>query len=328
MLAPGTLLQNRYEVVGLLSQGGMGAVYEARDRQQSETVALKECFFNDDAMRHQFEREARLLAKLHHHALTRLIDYFTENDGQFLVMEFIPGDDLGGMIADRGYAFPPTEVLIWGEQLLEALKYLHTQDPPTVHRDIKPQNLKLNPAGHIILLDFGLAKGSVSQYAPAARSMLGYTPNYAPLEQIQGSGTDPRSDIYSLAATMYHLMTGATPPDALSRATALIKGQPDPLARADEINPHVPVEIATLLMQAMALNRDQRPANADAMRTALRMMQAALASAQDATPSPPPASATAPASAVAEADLSDNSKDEAHQKGGFLQRALGWKRKK
>jgi serine/threonine protein kinase len=264
MLAPGLVLQNRYEVVRLLSQGGMGAVYEARDQQQSETVALKECFFNDDAMRHQFEREARLLEKLHHHALTRLIDYFTENDGQFLVMEYIPGDDLGGMIADRGYAFPPDDVLMWGEQLLEALKYLHTQEPPTVHRDIKPQNLKLNPAGHIILLDFGLAKGSLSQYAPAARSILGYTPNYAPLEQIQGTGTDPRSDIYSLAATMYHLMTGATPPDAISRATALIKGQPDPLARADEINPHVPVKIATLLTQGGAGQQCRRHEQRDA----------------------------------------------------------------
>jgi serine/threonine protein kinase len=327
MLAPGSVLQNRYEVVRLLSQGGMGAVYEARDQQQSETVALKECFFNDDAMRHQFEREARLLEKLHHHALTRLIDYFTENDGQFLVMEFIPGDDLGGMIADRGYAFPPDEVLTWGEQLLEALEYLHTQEPPTVHRDIKPQNLKLNPAGHIILLDFGLAKGSVSQYAPAARSMLGYTPYYAPLEQIQGTGTDPRSDIYSLAATMYHLMTGATPPDALSRATALITGKPDPLARADEINPHVPVEIATLLTQAMSLNRDQRPASADAMRTALRTLQAALAINEGGAASAPSAATASAGNSLQDAAQAEP-EAQADQQGGFLRRTFGFKRRK
>ena len=121
--------------------------------------------------------------------------------------------------------------MTWGDQLLDALDYLHTQEPQIVHRDIKPQNLKLTSRGQIILLDFGLAKGQTAGVSVVTTaSIFGYTPNYAPLEQIQGFGTDARSDIYALSATLYHLMTGVKPPDALTRAAALVNGEKDPLA--------------------------------------------------------------------------------------------------
>src|SRR5678815_2827340 len=154
-------------------------------------------------------------------------------------MQFIPGDDLSEMMARKRGPFPANQVLTWADQLLDALDYLHTQDPQIIHRDIKPQNLKLTSRGQIILLDFGLAKGQgggVSVVTTSA-SIFGYTPNYAPLEQIQGLGTDARSDIYALSATLYHLMTGVKPPDALSRAAALVNGQPDPLQPASVANP-------------------------------------------------------------------------------------------
>ena len=140
-----------------------------------------------------------------------------------------------------------------------------------MHRDIKPQNLKLTSRGQIILLDFGLAKGQsgeVSRITTAA-SIFGYTPNYAPLEQIQGLGTDSRSDLYSLAATIYHLLTATKPPDALTRAAALVNGQPDPLLLATDLNPAVATEVSKVLEQAMAQNRDQRFASASEMRKAL-----------------------------------------------------------
>src|SRR6185295_16273104 len=152
--------------------------------------------------------------------------------------------------------------------LLDALDYLHTQDPQIIHRDIKPQNLKLTARGQIILLDFGLAKGQTSEIsrAPTTASIFGYTPNYAPLEQIQGLGTDPRSDIYALAATLYHLMTAVKPPDALSRAAAIVNGQDDPLRPANEINSSVGPDVA----RAMSQNREQRFSTAAEMRLALR----------------------------------------------------------
>src|SRR5215468_6850248 len=272
MLTPETILQGRYRIVRQLGQGGMGAVYEAIDQRLDTTVALKETLFADEKLRRQFEREARLLARLHHPALPRVSDHFPEGDGAFLVMQYIPGDDLAAMFASRSGPFPPEQVLEWADQLLDALDYLHTQDPQIIHRDIKPQNLKLTARGQIILLDFGLAKGSAGQLTAVttSASIFGYTPNYAPLEQIQGLGTDSRSDLYSLAATIYHLLTAVKPPDALTRAAALVNAQPDPLQPASEHNPAVAQQIDNVLARAMAQNREQRFSSAAEMRRTLK----------------------------------------------------------
>jgi len=272
MLASETVLQNRYRIIRLLGQGGMGAVYEATDERLDTTVALKETLFADERLRKQFEREARLLARMHHPALPRVSDHFAEGEGQFLVMQFIPGDDLSQMMARKQGPFPPDQVLTWGDQLLDALDYLHTQEPQIIHRDIKPQNLKLTGRGQIILLDFGLAKGQTGgvSVVTTSASIFGYTPNYAPLEQIQGLGTDARSDIYALSATLYHLMTAVKPPDALTRAAALVNGQADPLTPANEISGSIGPEVASVLARAMSQNRDQRFPTAAAMRAALK----------------------------------------------------------
>ncbi|MDQ3802405.1 MAG: protein kinase [Acidobacteriota bacterium] len=271
MLAADTILQGRYRVARPLGQGGMGAVYEATDLRLSRTVALKETLAETDELRRAFEREARLLANLRHPSLPKVLDHFTEGAGMFLLMEFIPGDDLGRMLEERGRSFAPDEVLRWAEQLLGALEYLHSLDPPVLHRDIKPSNLKLVSRDQIILLDFGLAKGSAGQMTRTGdRSVLGYSPNYSPLEQIQGAGTDERSDLYALGATLYHLMTNVRPPDALTRATAVLNGQPDPLRPAREINEQVPAAASAALTRALALNVEQRPRAASEMRDDLR----------------------------------------------------------
>jgi serine/threonine protein kinase len=272
MIAPDTLLQNRYLVQKQIGQGGMGAVYVATDQRFGSTVALKETFFDDPNMRKAFEREARLLNHLRHPALPRVSDHFTEEDGQYLVMEFIPGADLAEMLKEKGAPFPLSEVLDWADQLLDALDYLHTHEPPVIHRDIKPQNLKLTARGHIVLLDFGLAKGTPLQASrvTATGSVFGYSFNYAPLEQMQGTGTDPRSDLYSLAATVYHLVTNVAPPDALTRATAVLNGEADPLRPAHEVQALVSAPVARVLMKAMAQSAAQRPQTAAEMREALR----------------------------------------------------------
>jgi hypothetical protein len=306
MLSPETILQGRYRIVRQLGQGGMGAVYEAVDQRLDTTVALKETLFADERLRKQFEREARLLARLHHPALPRVSDHFSENDGQFLVMQFIPGDDLSEMMNRKRGPFPSDQVLTWADQLLDALDYLHTQDPQIVHRDIKPQNLKLTSRGQIILLDFGLAKGQAGDISriTTAASIFGYTPNYAPLEQIQGLGTDSRSDLYSLAATLYHLMTGVKPPDALTRAAAVVNGQPDPLVPASTANTSVAPDVDAVLAKAMAQNREQRYATAADMRKALHETDLATtvvsrAEAQTVLFPPPAKTVSAPTQTVA-----------------------------
>jgi len=284
----------------------MGAVYEAVDQRLDTTVALKETLFAEERLRKQFEREARLLARLHHPALPRVSDHFSEGDGQFLVMQFIPGDDLSEMMIRKRGPFPANQVLTWADQLLDALDYLHTQDPQIVHRDIKPQNLKLTSRGQIILLDFGLAKGQAGEISrvTTSASIFGYTPNYAPLEQIQALGTDSRSDLYSLGATVYHLITGLKPPDALTRAASIVNGQPDPLIKASEVNPEVAPQLDHVLAKAMAQNREQRYATAADMRKALHGTEQASTvvergEAQTVLFPPPPTTVAVPTQTVA-----------------------------
>lgn len=274
MLAPNTLLQDRYLVLRLLGQGGMGAVYQATDRKFGNAVALKETFYADEQLRKAFAQEARLLNRLRHAALPVVMDYFAVSDKQFLVMQYIPGKDLEQMLEERKERgdglFMTSQVLLWADQLLDALEYLHAQNPPIIHRDIKPQNLKLTPRGEIILLDFGLAKGIVTHQSRSSQSIRGYTPNYASLEQIRGTGTDARSDIYSIGATLYHLLTGKLPQDALTRVAALLMNQPDPLRPINELNPEVPALIAAVIEKAMSANPEQRQESASVLRQSLR----------------------------------------------------------
>jgi serine/threonine protein kinase len=280
MLEPGTLLQNRYRVTRQIGRGGMGAVYVATDERFNSTVAVKQTFFFDDpSLRRAFEREAILLNHLRHPALPRVSDHFVEDDGQFLVMEYVEGHDLGELLKARGGWFPVADVLAWADELLDALEYLHAQEPPVVHRDIKPQNIKRTEQGRMVLLDFGLAKGNPSRAgATATGSLVGYSPHYAPLEQVQGTGTDPCSDIYSLGATLYQLLTGEPPVDALTRAGALVNNEADPLRPAHVVRAEVPVAVSRVIRRAMAQKASLRPKTAAEMRELLR--QAANGDAQ------------------------------------------------
>ncbi len=259
----------------------MGTVYEATDTRLNAQVALKETLLTDKLSRRAFEREAQLLARLRHPVLPKVIDHFTENSGQFLVMEYIAGDDLATLMEKQGGRFPPSAVLPWvlrwGDQLLDALDHLHRQSPPVYHRDIKPQNLKLTSRGDIILLDFGLAKGGMTEASTMTargEKLMGFTPNYAPLEQIRGSEPDARSDLYSLSATLYHLATGTKPPDALTRVAALLNDQPDPLRPAHEHNDYIIPPVSAVLQKALAPNMEERPASALEMRKLLQAVEA------------------------------------------------------
>ncbi|MFN2578173.1 MAG: protein kinase [Pyrinomonadaceae bacterium] len=268
----GETLQGRYRIVRQLGAGGMGAVYEAVDDRLQTTVAIKETFSVDDRLRRQFEQEARLLAQLSHPALPRVSDYFTEEGRAFLVMQFIAGDDLAQIISQQPGPFPRAHVIAWADQLLDALIYLHTRERQIIHRDIKPHNLKLTASGQIALLDFGLAKmrGADQSTTQSSNSIFGYTRRYSPLEQIQDQGTSPQSDIYALGATLYHLLTGIKPPDALTRAAALANSQRDLLQSGNEVHSLIGPELALVLNKAMALNASDRYESAAHFREALK----------------------------------------------------------
>src|SRR5688572_23019309 len=224
-------------------------------------------------MREQFEREAATLARLRHPALPQVKDHFIEGNGQFLVMDFIAGEDLGELLVQRmsekGEPFEFPQVLEWADRLLDALVYIHSQYPPVIHRDIKPQNLKLTPRGELFLIDFGLAKDATTPTRPG-QSVRAYTLEFAPPEQIKGEKTDARSDLYSLGATLYALVTGKLPPDARIREESVRHLMPDLLQPAHRINPEISFAFAVALAKSMALDRKKRYQSAQEMRDAIK----------------------------------------------------------
>ena len=303
MINPGTVLQDRYLIEKRIGEGGMGAVYLATDQRFDNFVAIKETFYKDEEFGEAFEREGKILNGLLHPVLPHVSDYFTEGDEHFLVMQYIEAEDASDTLKRDG-AFPVEAVLGWTDQLLDALDYLHSQEPPIIHRDLKPSNLKITPRGDIFLLDFGLAKLNKDNTL-SERSVFGYSRRYSPLEQIQGTGTDPRSDLFALAATVYHLLTGNPPLDAIARASAIVAGKPDPLQLASEINDQVPTGVAAVLNSALALNPENRFASANAMRQALKY------AVQETTPESAAAAVAAPVTVTeAEPNVIDAAKNE------------------
>ena len=281
------MIQNRYLIVHLIGKGGMGEVYLAVDQRLGSAVALKRTFFADDAMLgNAFEREAKTLARLRHPVLPKVSDHFSENGEQYLVMEHIAGDDLSKRLESAQKPFPTSWVLFWADQLLDALSYLHSHEPPIIHRDIKPQNLKLTDENHIVLLDFGLSKNSTGQTITSGTgstgSVVGYTPHYAPMEQIRGTGTDPRSDIYSLSATLYQLMTNTVPADALSRADSLLNAMPDPIRPLSEMNPEISPDVSSVILKGMEVSQEKRWTNARDMQRSLRKAFSSMQEAMSA----------------------------------------------
>lgn len=253
-LQPESLLKDRYKIIQQLGSGGMGAVYLAEDTALDHQVAVKVNQNANPEGVEQFLREARLLASLRHPNLPRVIDYFLINQDQFLVMDFIPGDDLGTLLARNG-AQPLQLVIDWAQQLGNALNYLHNQSPPVIHRDIKPANIKLTPQGEAILVDFGIAKlDDLSQ--ATSTGAKGLTPGFSPPEQYGSGRTGHYSDQYSLAATIYHLLSNQKPVDSVER----LLGQAI-LTPLKLLAPGIPDYVAQAVEKAMSIKPEDRFVN-------------------------------------------------------------------
>src|ERR1043165_5976760 len=280
MLTPDTHLKDRYRILHQIGRGGFGTVYKAVDEVLSCSVAIKETredVVTNDKIKKAFEREAKLLRNLKHECLPRVTDYFFHDNSQFLVMDFIEGEDLGALLKSRlpsGGPFTVAEILPWADRILSALAYLHNLPEPIIHRDIKPANIKLGNDGGIYLLDFGLAKGSTGQMSTIREdestfSLAAFSHAYAPLEQRQETGTQPQSDIYAFGATLYHLLTGQLPINARKRDEAVQRGQGDPLRLAHEVNPAIPTVLSQVISQAMTIRWWDRIGSVGEMRLAL-----------------------------------------------------------
>jgi serine/threonine protein kinase len=245
----------RYVIESLLGKGEMSAVYLVRDQRVPGNVfALKEVINPDKHDRERFLFEARVLKRLHHSVLPRVYRVFENNKLKrvYIVMDYIQGrnlEELRKEQPDSRFSLPLVIALM--SPIVKALTYLHAQNPPIIHRDIKPANVII-PLGadEAMLVDFGSAK----EYIPGGTATVvsRRTPGYAAPEQYV-SGTSLHTDVYGLGATLYTLLTGTPPVDALSRTALNWNTAIDPLKRADVLVPAVPVPVAQALQRAMAL---------------------------------------------------------------------------
>lgn len=278
LLGADTVLAGRYKLVSVLGCGAMGAVYLAEDqRLVGRRCAIKQNRHDPNASvdiqaqsREQFLAEARILARLDHPGLPKVSDYFIEDDNEFLVMDYVEGEDLQSLLLRSGRPLEEQPVLEWADQVLDALIYLHNQPGhPIIHRDIKPANIRLNLLqNRVKLVDFGLVKLFDADNPETKVELRGIgTPAYAPLEQFASSEqhTDARSDIYALGATMYHLLTNFYPPDVHQRVL-----NPEVLPPLRQMNPQLSENTERAVLRAMEIHPNQRFQTAEKMREALQ----------------------------------------------------------
>ena len=298
-LSAGHILNNRYRVLRLLGTGGMGTVYYARDPVLERYVAIKQLLADpltgqvaSERIQAQFRREAQILASLHHPNLPRVTDYFAEDNLQYLVMDYIEGQTLQELVEVNSNGLEESQVLEWADQLLSALEYIHAHH--LIHRDIKPANIRRTPDGRIFLVDFGLAKPYDPDNPRTTAMIHGVgTPEYSPPEQYDpASHTDERSDIYSLGATLYHLLTGQAPVSVTRRTS-----EPEAFRAPHAANDRVSPEVERVVLRAMEMERARRFASASDMRTALHMARQPIPDGSLGTVALPPTQRIPPAPA-------------------------------
>ena len=280
-LTEGAILNNRYEIIRKIGGGGMGAVYLASDNNLGGVLrAVKEmvqAHIEEDQQEksiNDFKRESMILSSLDHPSIPTIFDYFyDESEGRFyLVMKYISGGDLAARLraAPEGKIDEPS-VVEWSLQIIDVLNYLHNQPSTIVYRDLKPSNIMIDGnSGRVMLIDFGIAR-SISQKEEKGVTAVG-TMGYAPPELFSGN-VEPRSDIYSLGSTMFHLLTGADPQ---SNPLLIFDFQKNPRPR--QINPRLTDQIERILMKSVEYNADQRFASAAEMRQVLEQHLADLRS--------------------------------------------------
>ncbi len=266
-LPAGTLLRGRYRIERVLGSGGFGHVYQAVDEQTNQKFAVKEYLVTGSSGKAQLDHEARVLSQLHHPSMPAFRDAFDERGRYYIVLGYIEGNDLTDclrLVRQKNEIIPIERVLTWILSVCEAVTFLHNQNPPIIHRDIKPDNIRITPNGTAILVDLGNAKSA----ADGSRTLFFIrhqgTPGYAPLEQYPGgTGTDARSDVYALGGTLFFALTGHEPPSVSTRNTSISQGTPDLPSLQDMLAqnpPETSADPSSLKQFRLGVTKPSRPA--------------------------------------------------------------------
>lgn len=305
------LQEGRYRIDATIAETSESAVFQGYDTVRNAKVVVKEIVVKmnkvttlaqQENLKLNFVNQAKILATVKHDSLVQVEDYFSEIGRQFLVLESVDGDDLESAVKANGKGFSVKEVAAWADQILDALKYLHALEPPLIHKFVRPKNIRKLPDGRVKLLAHGMhsSDGSVSTSIAPGGDDAGVL-NFSALEiiwegldsasqkviasgydeqseKILKSAPDARSDVYSVGATLYFILTGKAPVDPLERSIEMLDGKADPLAKPSELNPEIPEQVNDAIVKALMIKREDRHDSASAMRIALR---AAMVRAQE-----------------------------------------------
>ena len=262
-LEAGAIIGGHYSIEGLINTGGFGSVYRGVALSEGNRLcAIKETYDVTPAARRQALMEAAILFTVKSEHLPQVYDAFEEKGRFYLVMQLIEGQNCAQLVKAHGGPFSEQEVLDWFLPLADVLQELHGRNPPVLHRDIKPANVIVTPRGQAVLVDFGLTR----LYDPNTQTMTmarAVSEGFSPLEQYIGQ-TSPQSDIYSLAATMYFLLTAQVPLASVARSMH------DDLVPPRQLNPRVSPKVEQVLLRALSVNADQRQASMQEFARALR----------------------------------------------------------
>ncbi|MDB4914217.1 MAG: protein kinase [Gemmatimonadetes bacterium] len=275
ILAPGQSLGVRYDIKALLGAGGMGMVYRAVDRELQEVVAIKtlkpEMLAQDTTALERFKSEIRLARKISHRNVVRTHDLGEARGLYFITMEFVEGTSLKDLVRQRG-RLPVQVMLPIAKQLCRALEVAH--DAGVIHRDIKPQNMVVERNGTLKVMDFGIARlaSRAPQQGLTAAGMVIGTPDYMSPEQLLGDELDARADIYSAGVVLYECLTGRLPFEATSPIALIAKVLEETPPTPHELFDEIPISLSSIVMRAMAKERDSRPASAELLHDSLESL--------------------------------------------------------
>ncbi|TLN17839.1 serine/threonine protein kinase, partial [bacterium] len=297
----GKVIGGRYQIEELLGQGGMSAVYKARDPNLQRTVAIKvihpHLSDNEEFVR-RFESEATAIARLRHPNIVQVFDFNHDGDLYYMVLEFVAGETLGSRIKRMNAAarlMPVRDTLHYMTDICKAADYAHQRG--MIHRDIKPANVMLDVNGNAILMDFGIARILGGQHQTATGAVLG-TALYMSPEQIQGLHPDARSDIYSIGVTLFEALGGRPPFEADSAMTLMMMHLHDPVPDLNQLHPGIPEPVRAVVNRALEKDRNDRYQSGAEMAAALEAALTSVRDDKEKTTPPPAAGVEKPAAEV------------------------------